>query len=74
MNVQNFQPGGFQFHDAMTFIIPPMAQVHSSFHGTRANDALQVPADTSDDNEDVPGAFLLSWHYPLNISTPAFVR
>ena len=74
MNVQNFQPGGFQFYDAMSFIIPSMAQGHSSFCGTRANDAIQVPADASDDNKDVPGVFLLSWHYPLNILTPAFVR
>ena len=74
MNVQNFQPGSFQFYDAMTSIIPSTAQGHSSFHGTRANDALQVPADASNDNKDVPGAFLLSWHYPLNILTPAFVR
>ena len=45
MNVQNFQPGGFQFYDVMMFIISLMAHGHSSFCGTRSNDAVQVPAD-----------------------------
>jgi hypothetical protein len=62
MNVQNFQPGGFQFYDAMSFIIPSTAHGHSSFRGTRSNDAVQVPADALDDDEDIPGAFLLLWH------------
>ena len=61
MSVQNFQPGGFQFYDAMIFIIPSMAHGHSSFCGTRSNNAVPVPADALDDNEDFPGVFLLLW-------------
>ena len=63
MNVQNFQPGGFQFYDAMTFIIPSMAYGHFSFCGTRPNNAVQVPADALDDNEDIPGAFCYGTNY-----------
>ena len=61
-NVQNFQPGSFQFYNAMMFIIPSMAHGHSSFCGKRSNDAVQVSADILDYNEDIPGTFLLLWH------------
>jgi hypothetical protein len=59
MNVQNFQPGGFQFYNAMMFIISLMAHGHSTFCGTRSNNPVQVPADALDDNKDIPSAFLL---------------
>ena len=58
MDKQNFSPGGFSFYDAMSFIIPSTAQGHSSFRGTRANDAST--AGSLDDNEDTPGVFSLS--------------
>ena len=61
ISVQNFQPGSFQFYNVMTFIITSTAHGHSSFYGTRSNDAVQVPADALDDNEDIPGAFLFLW-------------
>jgi hypothetical protein len=53
MNKQNFQPGGFQFYDAMTFVLSSTAQGHSSFRGTRTN-ANPEPAGVLDD-EDTPG-------------------
>ena len=56
--LQDFQPGGFQFYDAMSFIIPSTAHGHSSFRGTRANDANPGSASAMDDSEDVPGAFI----------------
>jgi hypothetical protein len=58
MDKQNFQDGGFQFYDAMAFVIPSTAQGRSSFRGTGSYDAN--PADASDDNEDTPGMFSLS--------------
>ena len=60
MDKQNFQHGGFQFYDAMTFVIPSTAQGHSSFRGTRSYDANPAGASSSDDNEDTPGMFSLS--------------
>ena len=42
----------------MTFVIPSTAQGHSSFRGTKANDAN--PAGALDDNEDTPGVFFLT--------------
>lgn len=53
MDKQSFQPGGFQFYDAMTFIIPSTAQGHSSFRGTRSN---LNDAGALDDGEDTPSA------------------
>ena len=53
--------GSFQFYDVMMLIIPSTAHGHSSFCSTRSNNAVQVPADASDDNEDIPGVFSLLW-------------
>jgi hypothetical protein len=53
MDKQNFQSSGFQFYDAMKFVIPSTAQGHASFRGTRSN--YTKPA--LDDNEDTPGVF-----------------
>jgi hypothetical protein len=58
MDKQNFQHGGFQFYDAMAFVIPSTVQGHSSFRGTRSYDAN--PAGALDDNEDMPSMFSLS--------------
>ena len=48
MNKQNFQPGGVQVY----------CTGHSSFCGTRSNDAN--PNGTLDDDEDTPGAIVFS--------------
>lgn len=57
---QNFQPGGFQHYDAMSFIIPSTAHGHSSYRGTRSNDVNPGSASAMDDSdrEDAPGTFI----------------
>jgi hypothetical protein len=69
--LQNFQPGGFQFYDAMSFIIPSTAHGHSSFRGSRSNDAnpRSESASAMDDREDVPGAPFISFFMIIAIST-----
>ena len=56
MDKQSFQHGSFQFYNAMTFVIPSMAQGSLSFYGTKSYDAN--PTDALDDNDDCYNSIL----------------